>query len=73
VKLPDDVIEEAFTIIAAIGRPLLQALRSPLGFCRSNRQFEKRGPLFIRADNKTVSVAAMRVSNPDRSSLTING
>jgi len=37
-----------------------------------------RGPpgnptLFIRTHNETLSIAAMRVSNPDRSPLGING
>jgi hypothetical protein len=31
------------------------------------------GKLFIRAHNETLSVAAMRVSNPDRSPVGING
>ena len=30
-------------------------------------QFQKRGQLFIRAHNETLSVVAMRVCNPDRS------
>ena len=36
-------------------------------------QFQKRRQLFIRAHNETLSIAAMRVSNPDRSPLGING
>jgi hypothetical protein len=32
-------------------------------------KFEKRCQLFIRAHNETFSVAAMRISNPDRSPL----
>jgi hypothetical protein len=35
-------------------------------------QFQKRGELFIRSHNETLSVAPMRVSNPDRSPLGIN-
>ena len=35
-------------------------------------QFQKRSQLFIRAQNDTLSVAAMRVRNPDRSSVGIN-
>jgi hypothetical protein len=30
-------------------------------------EFQKRGQLFIRTHNETLSVAAMRVSNEDRS------
>jgi hypothetical protein len=30
-------------------------------------QFQKRSPLFIGMHNETLSVAAMRVNNPDRS------
>jgi hypothetical protein len=38
-------------------------------FCRTNRRFEfqKSGQLFTRAHNETLSVAATRVSDPDRS------
>jgi len=32
----------------------------------------KRSQLFIRAHNETLSVAAMRVSNPDRSLLRVH-
>ena len=39
---------------------------------RSNRRFNKRSQLFIRAHNETLSVVAMRVSNPDRSPVGIN-
>jgi hypothetical protein len=35
-------------------------------------QFQKRGQPFIRTHNETLSVAAMRVSNPDRLRLRIN-
>jgi hypothetical protein len=40
-----------------------------------SRQFEfnKRSQLFIRTHNETLSVAAMRVDNPDRSSVGILG
>jgi hypothetical protein len=33
----------------------------------------KRGQLFIGMHNKTLSIAAMRVSNPDCSPVGING
>jgi len=41
----------------------------------ANRQFkfQKRGQLFVRVHNEPLSVAAMRVNNPDRSPLRING
>jgi hypothetical protein len=32
-------------------------------------QFQKRGQLFIRTHNETLSVAAMRISNPDCSPI----
>jgi hypothetical protein len=35
-------------------------------------EFHKRSQLFIRAHKETPSVAAMRVSNPDRSPVEIN-
>jgi hypothetical protein len=36
-------------------------------------QFQKRGQLSIRAHNKAISVVAVRVSNPDRLPVGING
>ena len=40
----------------------------------SNRRFEfhKRGQLLIGVNNKTLAVVAMRVCNPDRSSVGIH-
>jgi hypothetical protein len=35
-------------------------------------KFHKRSQFFIRTHNETLSVAAMRVSNPDRSPIGIN-
>jgi hypothetical protein len=41
----------------------------------ANRRFKfhKRSQYFIGTHNETFSVAAMRVGNPDRSPLGING
>jgi hypothetical protein len=36
-------------------------------------QFQKCSELFIRTHDEMLSVAAMRVSNPDRSPLGIDG
>jgi hypothetical protein len=36
-------------------------------------QFQKRSQYFFSADDETPSVAPVRVNNPDRSPLTING
>jgi hypothetical protein len=36
-------------------------------------QFHKRSQLFIRSHNEPLPVVAVRVSNPDRSPLGING
>ncbi len=50
--------------------------QSPLArWNRSNRRFEfqERSQLLIRAHNETLSVAAMRINNPNRSPLRING
>jgi hypothetical protein len=41
-------------------------------FRRDPFKFEKRSQLFIRANNETLSVAAMRISNPDCSPVGIN-
>jgi len=35
--------------------------------------FDKRGQLLIRVHNETLPVAAVRVSNPDRLPVGING
>jgi len=35
-------------------------------------QFNKRGQLFVGVHNETLSVAAMRVNNPDCSPVGIN-
>jgi hypothetical protein len=39
----------------------------------SRFQFQKRSQLFIRTRNETLSIAAMRVSNEDRSPFGIHG
>jgi hypothetical protein len=46
-----------------------------VAFCRieSLIQFDKRRQLFIRTHNETLSVAVMRVCNPHRSLLRIDG
>jgi hypothetical protein len=36
-------------------------------------EVEKRGELFVGTDDESLFVAAMCVSNPDRSPLAING
>jgi len=43
--------------------------------CPANRRFKfkKHSQLFIRSHSETLSVAAMRINNPDRSPLQING
>jgi hypothetical protein len=43
-------------------------------FLSQNRRFKfhKRSQLFIRTHNETLSVVAMRISNPDRSPVGIN-
>jgi hypothetical protein len=43
--------------------------------CDGNHRFEfqKRSQLFIRTHNEPLSVAAMRVSNPDCATLGIDG
>jgi len=35
-------------------------------------KFDKRSQLFIRTHNEALSIAAMRVTNPDRSPVAIN-
>jgi hypothetical protein len=75
VETSDDVIEEAFTIIAAIWRALFHALCNPLGVrAGSNRrfQFQKRSQFLINVHNETLSVVPMCACNPDRSPVAIN-
>jgi hypothetical protein len=44
-----------------------------IGSANPGFQFQKRCQYFIRTHNETLSVVAMRVSNPDCSPLRING
>ena len=46
-----------------------------MSIARANRRFNfhKRCQLFIRVHNETLSVAAMRVCNPERSPVGIHG
>jgi hypothetical protein len=44
--------------------------KSPNPSRQFSAQFQKRDQLFIRVRNETLSVAAMRVSNPDCSPLS---
>ncbi len=39
---------------------------------RDSFEFKKRGQLFVGTDDKSLSVAAMRVCNPNRSPVGIN-
>jgi hypothetical protein len=55
------------TFIVSVSQTYLFSPLSDLGSRRV--KFHKRAQLFICANNETVSVAAMCVSNPDRSSL----
>jgi hypothetical protein len=41
--------------------------------CNRRFEFQKRSQFFIRMHNETVSVAAMRVSNPDCAPVGIKG
>jgi hypothetical protein len=52
------------TVIYFLGNPQTQNRRF---------RFEKRAELFVGTHNKASSVAAVRVNNPDRSPLGING
>jgi hypothetical protein len=46
-----------------------------ISIARANRAFEfnKRTQLFIRTDNEMLSVAAVRVGNPDCSPVAVHG
>jgi hypothetical protein len=45
---------------------------SPTGRVNRRFEFDKSRQLFIRVHNEPLSVAAMRVCNPDRSPVGIN-
>ena len=61
---------KAFTVLKY---SLLPArVRLPGGGANRHFQFQKRSQSFIRAHNETLSVAVMRLCNPDRSSVGIN-
>jgi len=59
-------------IFGEFGRNLAGLSRQFAATVNHRFEFQKRGQLFIRMDDETLSVAAMRVSNPDRSSAGIN-
>ena len=50
----------------------LNAVYTADSILNSRFEFHKRNHLFIRPHNETLSVAAMRVNNPDRSPARIN-
>jgi hypothetical protein len=47
--------------------------RLELNSTKRRFQFQKRSQLLIRTHNETFSITAMRVCNPDRSPVRING
>ena len=47
--------------------------RTPSESARDSFKFHKRSQYFIRPHNETLSVPAMRVRNPDRSAVRIQG
>ena len=61
---------KAFTVLKY---SLLPArVRLPGGGANRHFQFQKSRQLFIRMHSETLSVAAVRVCNPDRSPVRIN-
>ena len=62
---------KAFTVLKY---SLLPArVRLPGGGANRHFQLHKRSQLFLRMHNETLSVVAMRVCNPDRSTAGIQG
>jgi hypothetical protein len=57
---------------AEFGKNLASQSRQFAASANRRFQFEKRSQLFIRGRNKTLSVVAMCVCNPDRSLVGIN-
>ena len=68
---------DPFRIQIRLATPSLERI---LPICQANSatpnrrfEFDERSQLFIGAHNETLSVAAMRVRNPDRSPVGIHG
>jgi hypothetical protein len=67
--------------LGAIKSSYVSSLRKSCLLCRDNSvrvasrrfEFHKRGQLFIRVHNETLSFVAMCVRNPDRSPVGIHG
>jgi len=63
-------------LLTATGRPKPEEIKrlnsQPLPTANRRFQFQKRRQLFIRSHNEPLSIAAMRVNNPDCSSVGFN-
>jgi hypothetical protein len=59
------------TFIVSVSQTYLFSPFSDLG--SRGFEFQKRGQRFIRVHNKAPTVVAVRVNDPDRSPLRING
>jgi hypothetical protein len=66
--------KNAFIVLSIRCCPFACVYPTVVADCAANRrfQFKKRRQLFIRSHDETLSVAAMRVSNPDRSPARIH-
>jgi len=56
-----------------VGAGRLRLYINPSASPNRRFQFQKRAEPFVGVHNETLSVAAMCVSNPDRSPLRVNG
>jgi len=59
-------------VFGEFGRNLACLSRQLAASANHRFEFQKRRQLFIRTHNVTLSIAAMRVGNPDRSPVGIN-
>jgi hypothetical protein len=66
------VYQEALWIASPFSGAPLNTIGFQFGSVNRQFKFEKRRQLFIRVHNETLSVAPMRVRNPDRSPATIH-
>ena len=68
-----ELVEMGVFALGEFGRNLACLSRQLAAGANRRFEFQKRSQLFIRVHNEALTVAAMRVSNPDCSSLRING
>ncbi len=67
-----ELVEMGVFALGEFGRNLTSLSRQFAATVNRRFKFQKRSQLFIRAHNKTLSIVAMCVGDPDRSPVGIN-